>query len=236
MPSRLWCSSVGRALGRQFESGHHDTKKKKPALVQRAFQQRSMKLQNDHNTAPDDFDPSDISQADDLMLAAAKLIPGMTLKQAETVGRMASMLDFATKRLARISSAAGKDHDELAGTARGIASAIRQHGMKFGGPRHVRLLEDLADAALGRYVGPVKPATAITRPEDEGMTIEEAMRMLGAVGQQALADRIGVHVRTIGIWRDERGGILPMKWADKVRGMVRPVDAVAMGMVGEVAA
>lgn len=218
-------------------SCNHNPKKKKPAGLERAFQQRSMKLQKDHNTEPDDFDPSDISQADDLMLAAARLIPGMTLKQAETVGRMASMLDFATKRLARISAAAGKDHDELVGTARGIAAAICQHGMKFGGPRHIRLLEDLADAALGRYVGPVKPAAVrITRPADDGMKIEDAMRILGVIGQQALADRIGVHVRTIGIWRDERGGILPMKWADKVRGMSRTVDAVEMGMVGEVAA
>ena len=44
-----------------------------------------------------------------------------------------------------------------------------------------------------------------------------------------------MNVRTIGIWRDEHGGVIPKKWADKVRILAKcQPDPVVM--VGEVAA
>ena len=67
----------------------------------------------------------------------------------------------------------------------------------------------------------------------DALTVQQAMRMLGCEYQQHLADTIGVNVRTIGIWCDEHGGVIPKKWADKVRILAKcQPDPVVMAMVG----
>ena len=186
-----------------------------------------------------DFDPNDFGQASDLMESVAGNLKGISLDGAELVGKLSLMLDAALRKIAQI-PALLDDHSELTNQARNIAEAIQMHGTKVGGPRHVRLLLDLCNVIDGRSIRQpgAKPKKEKPEPAEipaDALTVQQAMRMLGCEYQQHLADKIGVNVRTIGIWRDEHGGVIPKKWADKVRILAKcQPDPVVM--VGEVAA
>lgn len=169
-------------------------------------------------------------KADEVMeeLAAAGM-HGMSTAQADLVVRMGRMLDFAGRKFSDLAES-GKDVAELVNKAANHALAMRIHGATLRGSAGADMLEDLCDAAMGRYVK-FEPVTAqkpvVKQPAiPKGcLTVEDAMRMLNCKTLVELADMIGSTAKTCSRWRGE--GHMREKASATVRALYRGMQARA---------
>lgn len=91
-------------------------------------------------------------QADDLMQRmAAAGFSGMTGEQADIVVDMGRLLDFAARKFSRFTA---RQESDLVERAANHALAMRMHGATLRGVKGAEMLEDLADAVVGRYEDP----------------------------------------------------------------------------------
>lgn len=158
-------------------------------------------------------------QADALMAKAAGILAGMRPDQADIVVQMGKMLDFASRKLGKLPD----DVKSLADKAANHALAMRMHGGTMRGPAGAEMLEDLCDAATGRYFAEAKsvPKTPVKaeRPA-ECYSIEEAMTALGVNTFTALAHQMKTTCSVVTRWKNN-GGYLPISKSALVREILR---------------
>lgn len=169
--------------------------------------------------------------ADDVMteLAAAGF-HGMSTAQADLVVRMGKLLDFAARKFAAAIETGGRD--DLINRAANHALAMRVHGASLRGVPGAEMLEDLCDAAMGRYI-PSPSSVAVQKNEPAPgcsippgcLTVEEALTMLGMNRFAQLARAIGTSPSMITMWRQK--GHIPLKKSEMVRGVYRGMQARA---------
>lgn len=174
--------------------------------------------------------PEDLNQ---VMLALAGRMGGMSREQAGLIAQLSVIAQQAVNKLAHIDAkAAAAEVGELVRIASGRALAMRKFGGIMRGPDDAALIEDLCDQVLAfARASKLKPKPAI--PADV-MTVEQAMTLTGSRTFGQLANRVGYRSQAIvSNWR--AAGRVPDKIAEKIRRFPHP-DRVVAGMVGEVAA
>lgn len=157
-------------------------------------------------------------RADELMAALSSAgLHGMSAAQADLVVEMGKLLDFAARRFSFVARLPGPQARVLISKAANHALAMRAHGATLRGVPGAEMLEDLCDAALGRFVESVQKTE---QPEvaDEAidyLTVEEAMTMLKLTRFNQLAYALGVSDSIIKRWRSN--GFIHPKQVKKVR-------------------
>ncbi len=166
-------------------------------------------------------------RADELMTAlSATGLRGMSAAQADLVVEMGKLLDFAARRFSFVARLPGPQARALISKAANHALAMRTHGATLRGVPGAEMLEDLCDAALGRFAEAVKK----TEPEVAGeeidhMTVEEAMTMLKLSRFNQLAYTLGVSDSIIKRWRSN--GFIHPKQVKKIRALYRGMGVAA---------
>lgn len=166
-------------------------------------------------------------RADELMTAlSAAGLHGMSAAQADLVVEMGKLLDFAARRFSFVSRLPGPQAKAIINQAANHALAMRMHGATLRGVPGAEMLEDLCDAALGRFAEAVKK----TEPEVAGeeidhMTVDEAMTMLKLSRFNQLAYALGVSDSIIKRWRSN--GFIHPKQVKKIRALYRGMGVAA---------
>jgi len=166
-------------------------------------------------------------RADELMTAlSAAGLHGMSSAQADLVVEMGKLLDFAARRFSFVSRIPGPQARVLINKAANHALAMRAHGATLRGVPGAEMLEDLCDAALGRFAEAVKK----TEPEVAGeeidhMTVDEAMTMLKLSRFNELAYALGVSDSIIKRWRSN--GFIHPRQVKKIRDLYRGMGVAA---------
>lgn len=155
-------------------------------------------------------------RADELMTAlSAAGLRGMSAAQADLVVEMGKLLDFAARRFSFVSRLPGPQARAIINQAANHALAMRMHGATLRGTAGAEMLEDLCDAALGRFVEQAqKKAEEEQEEQIDYMTVEEAMTMLKLSRFNELAYALGVSDSIIKRWRSN--GFIHPKQVKKV--------------------
>lgn len=156
-------------------------------------------------------------RANELMTAmAAAGLHGMSAAQADLVVEMGKLLDFAARRFSFVSRIPGPQARAIINQAANHALAMRMHGATLRGTSGAEMLEDLCDAALGRFVEQAQKKAEEEKSEPvDYMTVEEAMTMLKLSRFNQLAYALGVSDSIIKRWRSN--GFIHPKQVKKVR-------------------
>ncbi len=173
-------------------------------------------MQSDHTTI---FEIGE--QADDLMTEmGAAGFHGMSDAQADIVVRMGRLLDRAARA---ISGLENTKTGQLINRAANHALAMRMHGSTMRGVTGAELLEDLCDAVIGIQLEATAAATAAkaakTKEDDDRMTVEKAMEMLGCRTFAEFFRTMDCSETTVKNWRSR--GRLPDQWVERVRVLYR---------------
>lgn len=166
-------------------------------------------------------------RADELMTAlSASGLHGMSSAQADLVVEMGKMLDFAARRFSFVSRLPGPQAKAIINQAANHALAMRMHGATLRGTAGAEMLEDLCDAALGKFVEQAqkKVEEEKTEPVDY-MTVEEAMTMLKLSRFNQLAYALGVSDSIIKRWRSN--GFIHPRQVKKIRDLYRGMGVAA---------
>lgn len=183
-------------------------------------------MQGDDNTRlnPATIDPTDFYRAEDLMQAMADTgLKELSAYQYRLVCKMGEMLDAAVRKLDAIEAAMGLTSTMLIHKAANHALAMRIHGATLRGVSGAEMLEDLCDAAMGRYVAdpeakPEKKPKPVLVPDPVPpgcLTVEEALTMLGLNRFAQLAKSLKTSPSMITLWRNQ--GYIPLKKTAIVR-------------------
>lgn len=166
-------------------------------------------------------------RADELMTAlSAAGLRGMSAAQADLVVEMGKLLDFAARRFSFVARLPGPQARALISKAANHALAMRTHGATLRGVPGAEMLEDLCDAALGRFVEAVQKANEPeVADEIDYMTVEEAMAMLKLTRFNQLAYALGVSDSIIKRWRSN--GFIHPKQVKKIRALYRGMGVAA---------
>jgi len=166
-------------------------------------------------------------RADELMAAlSAAGLHGMSAAQADLVVEMGKLLDFAARRFSFVSRLPGPQARVLINKAANHALAMRAHGATLRGVPGAEMLEDLCDAALGRFAEAVqKNSEPEATDEIDYMTVEEAMAMLQLSRFNQLAYALGVSDSIIKRWRSN--GFIHPRQVKKIRDLYRGMGVAA---------
>lgn len=167
-------------------------------------------------------------RADELMERISAMgMHGMSAAQADVVVEMGKLLDFAARRFSFVSRLPGPQARALISKAANHALAMRAHGATLRGVPGAEMLEDLCDAALGKFVEAVQKTEKPEVADDEidYMTVEEAMTMLKLSRFNQLAYALGVSDSIIKRWRSN--GFIHPKQVKKIRALYRGMGVAA---------
>lgn len=167
-------------------------------------------------------------RADELMERISAMgMHGMSAAQADVVVEMGKLLDFAARRFSFVSRLPGPQARVLINRAANHAMAMRTHGATLRGVPGAEMLEDLCDAALGKFVEAVKKTEKpeVADEEIDYMTVEEAMAMLKLTRFNQLAYTLGVSDSIIKRWRSN--GFIHPRQVKKIRDMYRGMGVAA---------
>ncbi len=166
-------------------------------------------------------------RADELMTAlSAAGLHGMSAAQADLVVEMGRLLDFAARRFSFVSRLPGPQAKAIINQAANHALAMRMHGATLRGTAGAEMLEDLCDAALGRFAEQAQKKVEEEKSEPvDYMTVEEAMTMLKLSRFNQLAYTLGVSDSIIKRWRSN--GFIHPKQVKKVRRIYSGMEVTA---------
>lgn len=166
-------------------------------------------------------------RADELMTAlSATGLRGMSAAQADLVVEMGKLLDFAARRFSFVARLPGPQARALISKAANHAMAMRMHGATLRGTAGAEMLEDLCDAALGKFAEQAQKKAEEEKSEPvDYMTVEEAMTMLNLSRFNQLAYTLGVSDSIIKRWRSN--GFIHPKQVKKIRALYRGMGVAA---------
>ena len=166
-------------------------------------------------------------RADELMTALpATGLRGMSAAQADAVVEMGKLLDFAARRFSFVSRLPGPQARVLINQAANHALAMRMHGATLRGTAGAEMLEDLCDAALGRFAEQAQKKVEEEKSEPvDYMTVEEAMTMLKLSRFNQLAYALDVSDSIIKRWRSN--GFIHPRQVKKIRDLYRGMGVAA---------
>jgi len=166
-------------------------------------------------------------RADELMTAlSAAGLHGMSSAQADLVVEMGKLLDFAARRFSFVARLPGPQARAIINQAANHALAMRMHGATLRGTAGAEMLEDLCDAALGRFAEQAQKKVEEEKSEPvDYMTVEEAMTMLKLTRFNQLAYALGVSDSIIKRWRSN--GFIHPRQVKKIRDLYRGMGVAA---------
>lgn len=166
-------------------------------------------------------------RADELMTAlSAAGLHGMSAAQADLVVEMGRLLDFAARWFSFVSRLPGPLERAIINQAANHALAMRMHGATLRGTAGAEMLEDLCDAALGRFAEQAQKKVEEAQEEQiDYMTVEEAMTMLKLTRFNQLARTLVVSDSIIKRWRSN--GFIHPRQVKKIRDLYRGMGVTA---------